>query len=115
MLCRDASVPVANVDHATGEIDGHAVSRFEKTPRSASFFRCGRRPASMSLRAIRGSNPSSPITTTRSYFEGPRLRPNTARNATLNGQIAMIPNARKNVPSSTSSDPAAANPAPGPM
>jgi hypothetical protein len=115
MLWRDASVPVAKVDHATGEIDGQAVASGAKLPSAASLARFGRRPASMYSLALRGSKPSSPTTTTRLTLALPRRGAVTMRMAALNGHTRMMAKASRKVPSSTSTEPAAAKPAPGPM
>ena len=45
MPCWLASTPVANVDQATGEIDGSVVSSGRKTPCAASFSKFGSRPS----------------------------------------------------------------------
>ena len=65
MQWRLASTPVANVDHATGDIDGTLVSSGRNTPRSASFAKLGIRPSSMNLVVSPGSSPSRPRITTR--------------------------------------------------
>ena len=65
MQWRLASTPVANVDHATGDIEGTLVSSGRNTPRSASLEKLGIRPSSMNLVARPGSRPSRPRITTR--------------------------------------------------
>jgi hypothetical protein len=64
MQWRLASTPVANVDHATGDIEGTLVSSGRKTPCSASFWKLGRRPSRMSFVVMPGSIPSKPRITT---------------------------------------------------
>ena len=66
MLWREASTPVAKVDQATGEIEGIDVPRAEWQPCSWSRAKLGMRSAYFA--AIFGSNPSSPMTTTRFTF-----------------------------------------------
>jgi hypothetical protein len=105
MLWRDASTPVAKVDHATGEIDGQAVRSEWKHPSSASFDRLGIRPSLMYFRARPGSKPSSPSTITRFARAGPRFTAVSARPKALIGHAITSAIDKKNVLMST-------NPAP---
>jgi hypothetical protein len=57
MQWRLASTPVANVDHATGDIDGTLVSSGRNTPFSASLLKFGIRPSSMNFVARPGVEP----------------------------------------------------------
>ncbi len=115
MLCRDASTPVAKVDHATGDIDGHAVSRSLKEPWSASLRKLGSFPSSMNPFVMTGSSPSSPSTIARLISLGPRrCRARIRRRSVRNGHEMSEPRARKNVMKTTASEPTTAKPAPGP-
>src|SRR5215510_3405043 len=64
MPCLPGFTPVMKLCQATGDSDGCVVSSLAKVPESASRFRFGSLPSSMSRRARVGSMPSKPITTT---------------------------------------------------
>src|SRR5689334_4511189 len=112
----DGSVPVVNVDQATGDIEGCDVSSARNTPRSASFSKFGSRPSRMNLVASPGSMPSMPTMTTRvacACLNGFPTR--SHRYTTVNGHKRIDATASEIAAIIASSEPAKANPAPGPM
>jgi hypothetical protein len=116
MPCCDGSVPVVNVDHATGDIDGCDVSSGRNTPLEANFSKFGMRPSRMNLVASPGSMPSMPMMMTRvarACLKGFPTR--SQRYSTVNGQSRIESTASEIAASIASSEPANANPAPGPM
>ena len=64
MLCLPGFTPVAKLAQATGDSEGWVVSRVEKTPSSASFWRFGSLPSARYFLDSVGSMPSKPMTKT---------------------------------------------------
>src|SRR3990172_3976529 len=108
--------PVANDDHATGEMDGQVVESGMKLPDSISLLKFGILPWPAYSFVSFGSSPSSPTTTTRptSVFLYPFFLL-SAKMSALAGHIASAAAAMNIAANMTKNEPTNANPAPGPM